>query len=358
MALKNIIPVSTISGFKSIEIHHDDLTNLSWHVNLLVISAFRNGYFPTPGTIMQGLLINRQVNVSELAFAPMIDLRKSLDTWVSHDLKKEWCNHLVCIEGLSQIGPNIEDLKCHLKNLTGTISLLSMKGIEVNSVGMPLLGMGQQGMPIEVFLPNLLETCFEMLDKVKGLKNIYFVHNNEEVVEKIDNEINKLLNRNKDNLDLIRKSGSNNELIELCLKKLFLVRDIVEHEGKEEVEQMIRNIDNHRIRNSEFSLSARKVLEVILTDLNGLTINTKSTNDLINSLHERNVSKWMISNFHLVRTFCNSFAHRSTGTVPEIHEDSDIKIFLNSFYRVLSFYVDFHESIKNVKVKTQKLGIE
>lgn len=358
MALKNIIPVSTTSGFKSIEIHHDDLTNLPWHLNLLVISAFRNGYNPIPGTIMQGLSMNRQVNVSELAATPMIDLRKSLDTWVSNDLNKEWCNHLVCIEGLSQIGSNIEDLKSHLKNLTGTISLLSMKGIDVSTIGMPLLGMGQQGMPIEVFLPHLLETCFEMLDKVKGLKNIYFVHNNGEVAEKIDNEINKILKRNKDNLDLIRKSVSNNELVELCLKKLFIIRDIIEHEGKGDVVQMIRNIENLRIRNSEFSLSARKVLEVILTDLNSLTKNTKTTNEMINDLHEKNVSKWMISNFHLVRTFCNSFVHRSPGTVPENHSDSDIKIFLYSFYRVLCFYVDFHESIKNVKMNFQKLEME
>ena len=57
----------------------------------------------------------------------------------------------------------------------GTLSLMSMKGIDVSVVGMPLLAMGRQGMSIDQVLPHLLESCSEMLEKIRGLKTIQFV---------------------------------------------------------------------------------------------------------------------------------------------------------------------------------------
>jgi len=360
MALKNIIPISTSSGFKTIEVHHDDLTNLSWPLSVMVISAFRNGYHPTPGTVMAGLLQTRNLRIDDLADKPLIDLRESLDTWVSNNLNEEWCRYIVCLEGLSQLVFDPENLKGHLRNLMGTISLLSMKGVDVASVGMPLLGMGRQGMSMEQFLPCLLETCFEMLDKIKGLKTIYFVHNDNGIVEKIDDEINLLLNRNKDNLEFIRTPIGNNELIEVSLKKLFLIKEIIPVEGKVEVEQMIRNIENQKIRNSEFALSTRKVLEALLSDLTSNSNKIRTTNDLIKDLHNKNVSRWIISNFHLIRTFCNSFVHRTTDSIPNQHVDLDVKIFLCAFDRILSFYLESHATVKKSmnSEKGKKLDIE
>ena len=87
MSLLNIISVPTNNGLKSIEIHRNDITKFNFDVDILVISAFRNGYSPIPNTVIGSLKENCGLDVSELAHNPLIDLRSSLDFWLSKVFK-------------------------------------------------------------------------------------------------------------------------------------------------------------------------------------------------------------------------------------------------------------------------------
>ena len=55
MSLINLISVQTTSGIKTIEVHNDDITKMTFDVDVLVLSAYHNQYFPAPGTVIESL---------------------------------------------------------------------------------------------------------------------------------------------------------------------------------------------------------------------------------------------------------------------------------------------------------------
>ena len=61
---------------KKIRIVHGDLCDVTDLVDVVVCSAFKGGYTPTPGTLIGSLLRQRNISVEALALSPEMDLRR------------------------------------------------------------------------------------------------------------------------------------------------------------------------------------------------------------------------------------------------------------------------------------------
>lgn len=83
MSLINICEINTYYGYKSIELHHADLSAFNKSVDCLIISAFKGDYIPTPNSLIGALHENLNINIDDVVKDLQIDLRESLNVWLS-----------------------------------------------------------------------------------------------------------------------------------------------------------------------------------------------------------------------------------------------------------------------------------
>ncbi len=85
--LSPIDRIDVAGGRRSVEFYQGDLLAMprDWNVDVLVVSAGRNSYHPTHGTLIRALL-QRGIVVSDLAKRKAIDLREFSSCWLSQEL--------------------------------------------------------------------------------------------------------------------------------------------------------------------------------------------------------------------------------------------------------------------------------
>ena len=343
MPLFNTIPISTSSGFKTIEIHHDDLTKLDWSIDVLVVSTYKNRYNPRPGTLLDGLINNREINVNNLSADPEIDLRSNMNTWVSKELKNDSIHRILCLEGMAESYAQGGDLNELMTDLFGTLSVMNLKGMDTSSVAMPVLGIGKQGLDLEAVLPSLVKHTLEMMEKLSGVRMVYLVHRNEFVAKRIDHEINKILGRNEQDLELVRQTKEMERVLDRIIGKVIRAKSKIRDGGKASLSELIRDLENPSIRNTELAASSRKSIEAIMKDLlnyqNG-SYNPRAS-DLLKELeYKKNLSSWLKSYFYTVTNFGNSFLHDSDKSKSIHYSNEDVQIVLLSLDRVLDYYLN------------------
>lgn len=81
------IEVDTRRGSASIEFYHGDLMAMprDWDVDYLVVSAYRDDYWPTEGSLLESLE-ERGVDVGRLAQHKKIEARDHASCWLSHPI--------------------------------------------------------------------------------------------------------------------------------------------------------------------------------------------------------------------------------------------------------------------------------
>src|SRR5206468_3398800 len=84
MRLIDSITITSQGGTHSIELYEGDVTKIPAEqaVDLLVVSAFPNDYYPTPRSVI-GSLAEMGVSVAELAEDKEVDLRQFSSCWLS-----------------------------------------------------------------------------------------------------------------------------------------------------------------------------------------------------------------------------------------------------------------------------------
>jgi hypothetical protein len=229
MALINVISVPTANGIKTIEIHNDDLTKLGWSFDILVISAFHEKYKPRPNTVIKALEDNYGLIVQEYSNNPLIDLRSSLNCWISSEIENKNFNHILCVEGIKTDIEENGSSDSALSNLFGTISLLQYKKIKTSSIAMPLLGSGFQGNSIESILPVLIEKAIDSLNSNPGLNTIYFVEIDSSKAKLIDDTINSLLKRGEEKLELGFEDPILSDLLNQIIVKFYRLKKSIKN---------------------------------------------------------------------------------------------------------------------------------
>lgn len=165
---------------KRIELYQGDLTTLRANeaVDLLVVSAFPNNYFPT-STSLIGALDRKGISVATLAQSKEIDLRDEFSCWLSHEISPInpglRFKRIMCFEPMARGEPPelVGDIFRALTPILG-------EKCDISSVAMPIVASGNQGYPISTMLDPLLEASLQWMEKGLPLDCIKIVARSED----------------------------------------------------------------------------------------------------------------------------------------------------------------------------------
>ena len=321
-------------GYKRVEVRHGDITKMTVEHDLLVISAFSEGYQPTPGSLMGALLKNLGLSVKELSENMFLDLRKPLSTWISQPLEKFSFKRILCVE---MVGTDFS-MEEVFENLFASVGLLHSKQIETQSILMPLLGGGEQGISRAGIIRTLLPRCQEALSTSQKLQRITFAERDPEKALEIDRAISEVLGRKE------LKFPRNEVMESLRNEILTLASQAAQSHPETELFSEITNVFRRQdLRSFEAGVLARRLVEFVVDDVirkDGSTPGIDLYNK-IETLHNRKVSMWMSSYMHLLRIFGNESVHeRYDDRLPSELTENDFIISLFCLNRVLRFWLD------------------
>lgn len=135
-------------------------------VDVLVVSTFPGDYTPTSKSVV-GALNVRGLALSELARDKAIDLRHEFGSWLSHDIgalgSGVHARRVLCVEDPS---PS--------KLFRSLVAVLSDVQQPV-SVAMPLIGAGDQGLPVEQVVPSIVEAAVRWIELGLPLRHLEIV---------------------------------------------------------------------------------------------------------------------------------------------------------------------------------------
>jgi TIR domain len=140
---------------RRVELHRGDLAALEPKeaVDVLVVSAFRGDYTPTPTSRIGALHRNRMISVARLAGQKAVDLRDYFSCWLSQDLTASHpgcgLKRLLCFEP----GADPHEVVDHL--FQALAPFLGGK-LRLSTVAMPLLATGALGATARDLLPPLV----------------------------------------------------------------------------------------------------------------------------------------------------------------------------------------------------------
>ena len=157
---------------KAIELFEGDLSELSSHdsVDILVVSAFPNDYFPTPGSLI-GALSRRHLSIARLAETKLADLRQDFSCWISRTVYfGERPAHVLCVEsGWRGSPPEIAD------DVFRALATASTVEIEKSVVAMPLIGAGDQGYRSDVVMEAILKSALSWFARGLPIRRLKIV---------------------------------------------------------------------------------------------------------------------------------------------------------------------------------------
>jgi O-acetyl-ADP-ribose deacetylase (regulator of RNase III) len=346
MSFINIISVPTPYGIKTIEIHHSDITKLNFEFDILVISAFHNKYKAAPNTVIRALEENTGIIIENCAANPLIDLRKSLNCWVSQPFKEKNFKYILCVEGIKTKIQEQGSSEDAISDLFGTIALLSYKNITVNSIAMPLLGAGFQENSIEKVLPFLIDKAINSLNTNLNLNTIYFIEIDSKKARLIDSATNSILNRSAEKLEFVFDDPLVINLLEITLSKLIVIQQSNKiFQTNKTFSNLVEKITKKELRFFELGVLCRKLLEILIPMISKLKSDKYITLfEHLNELKSKNVADWMITYLHTLRVFGNSVAHEdNTNEIPNHMEKVDVIVFAHALNRFLDFYISFNK---------------
>lgn len=162
MKLLDSILIDCAGKSKIIELLEGNLAQIPKEhaVDLLIVSAFPNDYFPTPNSLI-GALNRVGVSVAALSRDKAVDLREFACCWLSKPIDDTSLNfkQLLCFEpGHKGSAPEM------VGDIFRTLVPIC-DGQSIKSVAMPLLASGDQGEKSDTMLKVLVEACIHWLNE-------------------------------------------------------------------------------------------------------------------------------------------------------------------------------------------------
>lgn len=221
-----------------IELYWGDLSYLppEQAVDLLVVSAFRNDFIPTPSSLI-GALHRNGISVHKLSFDKERDMRDEFSCWLSRPVGVRGFRRILCIEsGWRGTPPEIAD------DLFRAIAPISMTSVPTRSVALPLIGAGDQGYAAEQMLESVLTAAVSWLRRGMPIEVLKIVAYSDEAASRAKKRFIELkeadLARRKDarNWDVfLSYSHSDSSTVEHIHRTLTSARSYIRvfHDKKE-----------------------------------------------------------------------------------------------------------------------------
>ena len=334
----NIVELEHKKGFISIEIFQGDLTNMGFHIDLLVVSAKRNSYYPTTGTLIKALKDNLSINIKELEKQQKINLKSALNCWVTNKHNSDHFNNILILEFDNSEKNKKFSIKQVFKNMFITISVLQQMGIEIKTIAMPALGTGWLKLNFETVITSLLEEIKIQIDQNTVLLNrLIFVEYSKEKASKLSHSLDKVLKR----VDI--KIPVDEIMTNVKKEILKIVKKNTSKEFNEsETFMFLKNtFADKNSKSIVYGIACRRLIENLLTVkyFSNEADNQLSFFKKINLLKEKDVANWIISYLHVIRIFGNESAHdlSHSDRIPGNIEAKDISLLLFCVQRVLEF---------------------
>ncbi len=305
MKIVNIHEIITVWGYKSIELIQGDITQLNGELDCLVVSAFKNGFTPTPGSVLGALYNNHEILLTNLIEQAPINLRNPFNIWISEELENTNFKRIACIE---IIGTNFE-FETVFKSLTTLLLICETHNIKMNSIALPILGTGRQGLNPELIIPHLLENTHNALKHVKQLNKVLFVEMTEEKVQLLNDAINKFLKRDDSPTTRLPQTDISKNIIEELIVNLSKIK--LNLPSNETIDELIQCLRSDQTRIFETSILGRRLVEKIVLDILNESSRKEDLKRSIDRLHSKQIATWIISYMHIIRTFGNFAAHDS-----------------------------------------------
>ena len=176
--------IETKYGIKTISVHVMDIKELSEHLDIMTVSAFYRDYAPVPRTMIRAL-DDCGISVAKLSKNPEIDLREFCNIWLSEELvgAELPVGRIGCIEMSSPSGNCIDNegqMLSSIQSYFRMLDLASLSGIRIETVGLPILGGGNQQIPMEMITIPVINECIRFLKNNECVQKIRIITSNEE----------------------------------------------------------------------------------------------------------------------------------------------------------------------------------
>lgn len=343
----NLVELETRWGYRSVELYHGDITRLASKVDVLAVSAFKDGYHPTPGTVLGALHANCGISVAALAKTKEYDLRDAFGCWVARVTPADRFERLVCVE-IIDVALSIQEQKARLRdiiqNLFVVVSVLEAKGVKVKTLAMPVLGAGKQRIEAEPAIRALLESASTYLKQSPNLARVLFVEYNEQRARQLDVAMDTVLDR----VAVMPKGELVKGLRDDIAQNLDRATEIGDAAAKRIFGDIRRLVLAEQSRSFEVGIVARRLVEFIVTDVQPQQRRGADLMNRIERLADLHIADWIRSYMHVLRVFGNESAHEKNrdSRRPATIDPSDMALCLFCIQRLLDFWLDYKRGAK------------
>ena len=328
----NLIDIETSWGYRTFELHHGDITQLDFDVDVLAVSAFKGDYAPVRGTIIEALLKNLQIDLRELAKTREFDLVDAFGCWTAKVEPKNKFGHIVCAE---IVGGKL-DPKDVVENVFAVLSMLEMKDKRIETLALPILGAGQQKLdPIRI-IKDLLHCAQKYMNRSATIKKILFVALQENLAHELDRAMNESLGRVK----VVVPRG---EWYEHTRRRILTSIDAAAPlvgNNTSIFSDARRVFSSDQIRSFEMGIASRRLVEFVVGNLLGKSVGPDLCGR-IDRLGELHIAEWVRSYMHTLRVFGNESAHEKQKATrkPAAISEGDMGICLLCLDQILQFWL-------------------
>ena len=192
------ITIDTKYGRKSLSVLVGDIRDLTIPLDVMTATAFFRSYYPSRGTLF-GALDTVGVHSLRLSQNPDMDMRNICSAWISEKITGAMIPiaRLGCIETTpvkrERVGwhMNETDIISSLRAYFHMLRILSLSGEKLETLGMPIIGGGNQRLPVELFALPMLNECIGYLNTDEQIRDIYILTNNEYQAQVVADAVEK-----------------------------------------------------------------------------------------------------------------------------------------------------------------------
>lgn len=182
--------VNTPCGEKTVSVHALDIADLTEPIDIMTVSAFLRSYEPTRGTLIRALS-EEGIRVQRLAEDPEIDLRDLCNVWLSREIRdgglpilRVGCIEMLDFQQRYDVTARTEEQI--LRSIRAYFSMLyiaALSGIPCGTVGLPILGGGDQDVSMDLVATPMISECARLLKNAEQVRHIRVITRNRRQAE-------------------------------------------------------------------------------------------------------------------------------------------------------------------------------